>query len=212
MIDYEADIRLRVERAWVGGDRAAELAALADVPGEREAVAAMLNGVVGVYVGAMIAEAARDNPPSHELPSPDPWADWRGDDGWSDGDHSALLAKGEGAGGVGQPARNALLAVYETLWAWWEDLPPPPGMKRRNLWRPEFFRDAEAGLTLPKNVPGEVFLFVAQHCLDRAITASHCNSVVSRVRERRKSPEGKAKRRESNSARAARHRAKARGE
>ena len=87
-----------------------------------------------------------------------------------------------------------------------------PGMKRRNLWRPEFFRDAEAGLTLPKNVPGEVFLFVAQHCLDRAITASHCNSIVSRVRERRKSPEGKAKRRESNNARAARHRAKTRGE
>jgi hypothetical protein len=126
---------------------------------------------------------------------------------------------------VGQPGHETLLEIYYMLALFWEELPPKSvGSKgRRGRWAPVFrkewvetksskkikhsdeveFREEMT----PKNGPAKLFLAVAR-LVDRSYTASRCCSVVDRVKNSRRSPEGMAKLRERRRRAAARHRAK----
>jgi hypothetical protein len=124
---------------------------------------------------------------------------------------------------VGQPPHETLLELYWALRLFWEELPAKPVVSKRarGRWAPVFrkewvemkssktkysemeFREA----MIPKNGPAKLFLAVAQ-LFDYSYTASNCSSVVDRVKNLRRSPDGKAKLRERRRRAAARFRAK----
>lgn len=201
MIDHEQTFRARVK---IGPEQSAEVARLAGVPNDVETVAAMLSGVVESYIASRISQEARAFPPDRDavLPS-DPWAGWRDDDGWQPDDHDDLLQRKRGG-----PRNEALLAVYDILAAWWDDLPPPEGLRQRHKWRPSYDVIADQNQVVPANNTGTVFAYIAR-CLDPTNTPRNCNAVASNIKDRARSPAAKAKREAARKAYQAKPRVKA---
>jgi hypothetical protein len=189
-LDYEGTIRNRIK---LGPEQVAQVAEWAEMPTETESVAAMLAGVAGGYIASRIAEVARTFPPHRDaVLASDPWADWRTDDGWDVADHHNLLGRGRG-----QPRNAALIDVHDILAAWWDDLPPPSGARRRNLWRPQF--DKIEDQMVAANETAIIFAYVAR-ALDPTNTPRNCNAVVSFVKDRARSDAAKVKRRKARAA------------
>jgi len=193
-LDYEGAIRGSKDNPRIKltePERVAHVAAQAGVPLATARVAAFLNALVLGYVDSRIAYEARAVPPPRALdPATDAWADHRnGGDGWEGNEHDELLKRP-----VGRPPNEPLIYVYDLLAAWWNDLPPPEGQKRRKVWRPEFERIEQQTVAV-EGTTGELFLYVAKS-LDPLYTAENCNAVTNFIKDRSRSPEGKARRHE----------------
>jgi hypothetical protein len=127
---------------------------------------------------------------------------------------------------AGQPPHETLLELYWDLALFWSELPTKSVVSKRarGRWAPVFRKEwveTKSSKTnhsdepefrkamMPKNRPAKLFLGVAK-LFDYSYTASNCSSVVDRVKNLRRSPDGKAKLRERKRIQAARNREKQR--
>ncbi|MBS0254015.1 MAG: hypothetical protein JSS36_02095 [Proteobacteria bacterium] len=193
MSDLEDLIRARIR---LGPDEVREVERLAGVFGMEAETAAMLEALANGYVNGRIAEEAKNaRIPSDVDAEADAWGEHRkGGDGWEADDYRQLLKRSRG-----RPPNDPLLFVHDVLAAWWDDLPPPEGTDRRNVWRPEFDHDEDNSLTTPAGGQATLFLTVAKF-LDKMNTASNCNAVADRARHRKRSPAARTNRAEYRAA------------
>jgi hypothetical protein len=126
---------------------------------------------------------------------------------------------------AGQGGSDALLCLYDTLEVIWTDIRSErksavgrtKGGKQRSkamlTWAPVFKKeyvgtDDERMEMRPFNESAEFFLAVAR-LFDRSYSASNCNAVVDRAKNRRRSPKGQDRLRERRRIAAQRSRSKA---
>jgi hypothetical protein len=201
------------ERINLEGSRIALAAREGGIPEYAEQLARFLEDSHHSYHGRRLYEEVRSLRETYQhmfAPDPEKGFDWS----WEE-----LFPPQPG-----QPPHEALLELYWDLRLFWEELPTKSVVSKRarGRWAPVFRKDwidMKSSKTkysdemefreamIPKNGPAKLFLAVAQ-LFDYSYTASNCRSVVDRVKNLRRSPDGKAKLRERRRRAAARFRAK----
>ena len=194
---FEDTIRERIDLSF---DRVQKIARDANLAVFAEEILRQLLDFKENYVLSRIAQQGRETPPDKNAAPNEEYADWleEGDDGWPKGAWDELFTRK-----VGQPGHDALLELHDFTAELWTSLPLAPGKKRRNRWAPVFMKIEDE--TIPHNEMAKLFYGIAR-LFDRAYLPRHCRSVVDRVKNQRRSPEGKARLKERRRKAAARHR------
>jgi len=194
---FEDTIRERIDLSIYRVQKVARDANLAVFAGE---IWKQLLNFEEKYVATRITELGREAPPDKNHAPDEEYSNWieGGDDGWPKGTWDDLFTPN-----VGQPGHDTLLELHDFTADLWNGLALEPGKKRRNKWSPVFLKIEDE--TIPHNEMAKFFYGIAT-LFDRAYLPRHCRSVVDRVKNQRRSPEGKARLKERRRKAAARYR------
>jgi hypothetical protein len=181
-----------------------QIAQESGLAGREERLGAILRRVEAMHEQAAATFAARQDPPKRNAPVGAKWKTWAEENGLTSADYDLISTAPAWVfkRPRGRPSHEPLRLVYEVLGAWWEDTtgrPWAPRFERREADEAdspdEWCTDTRRRVT--SNDAARLFLLTVR-CLNPEYTVENCYSVTDKMKQDRKSPAAREKRREWN--------------